>query len=241
MYFSDTTNKDGIVQEIDDLCLSDTVTYSLATKARRINAALDRYEFLAITSDGTWEYDDKNNTDLPVASTNLVSGQRDYSLPGFSDELFGIEKILAADPAGNIRELYPVNLNSRMSRNIWETTPATPGVPYRYEKFGESILLDAVPNYNYSSGLKIVVKRRGVRFTAADTLTRPGIPSIHHMYLAHHASLPYLLASPSIPSSKKNDIAALIQQEEESIKEYYSKRAADEPTRIIFKRYRSSR
>lgn len=202
---------------------------------------MDRYEFLAITSDGTWEYDDKNNTDLPIATTNLVSGQRGYSLPGFNDEIFQIVKVLAADPAGNIRELYPVSLNDRRSRNIWETTPATPGTPYRYEKFADTIMLDGVPNYNYSGGLKIVVKRRGIRFTANDTTTRPGIPSIHHMYLAMHASLPYLIASPSIPSAKKNDIAALVQQEEDSIKEYYAKRAADEPTKITLKRYRSSR
>ncbi|MEA2036879.1 MAG: hypothetical protein U9O94_05185 [Nanoarchaeota archaeon] len=58
----------------------------------------------------------------------------------------------------------------------------------------------------------------------------PGIPSIHHLYLARYASLPYLIEK-NLP--QKNSIAALIQEDERSIIKYFSYRDKDTRSRII--------
>lgn len=34
---------------------------------------------LATTADGTWAFDDSNHEDLPIITTDLKTGQRDYS------------------------------------------------------------------------------------------------------------------------------------------------------------------
>lgn len=57
----------------------------------------------------------------------------------------------------------------------------------------------------------------------------PGIPIVHHQYLAYHASLPYLIEK-KLP--QKNDIASLIQIEEQNIKKYWSQRDKDLSKRL---------
>ena len=63
-----------------------------------------------------------------------------------------------------------------------------------------------------------------------ETSKVPGIPVIHHPYLARYASLPYL-----IEKGKKqvNAIAQLIKEDEESIEEYFSYRDKDIPKTMI--------
>ena len=53
----------------------------------------------------------------------------------------------------------------------------------------------------------------------------PGIPSIHHTFLARHASLPFL-AEKKLP--QLNSIAQLLAKDEKEIKEYFNQRNKDE-------------
>ena len=53
----------------------------------------------------------------------------------------------------------------------------------------------------------------------------PGIPSIHHTFLARHASLPFL-AEKKLP--QLNSIAQLLAKDERDIKEYFNQRNKDE-------------
>lgn len=65
--------------------------------------------------------------------------------------------------------------------------------------------------------------------TFVKTSKIPGIPTIHHPYLARHASLPFLIEK-SLP--QMGDILAQIQRDEDSILEYFSNREKDIPTRL---------
>jgi len=58
----------------------------------------------------------------------------------------------------------------------------------------------------------------------------PGVPVIHHPYLARHASLPYLIEK-ELPSA--GSIATLLQQDERAIEEYFSQRDKDVKKRMI--------
>jgi len=61
----------------------------------------------------------------------------------------------------------------------------------------------------------------------------PGIPVIHHPYLARQASLPFLIAN---EMGRKNDIASLIQTDEVAILKYWAHRDKDTRSQMTFKR-----
>ena len=103
MNYSDTTNKDGIIQTIEELCdLGDTYISGDSTRLKQFTARINRVSSLVWhiihKATGNWQYDDNNNTDLPFATTNLVLGQRRYTLP--SDALT-IQRIEIKDENGN--------------------------------------------------------------------------------------------------------------------------------------------
>ena len=199
MQFNDTSNLTGLIQECERICLLGTagitgVTNQLKNFTVRLNMALDRFFTIALTHDGVWQFDDTNYTDLPIGTTNLVSGQQDYS---FASDVISVEKVLCKDSAGNWVELYPVDDSESRSnigaRNIWLLPSNNSGTPLRYDKFAASIFLDPIPNYNSTNGLKVVFKRNASKFVSSDTTKEPGIPSLFHPYLAKVASLPYLM------------------------------------------------
>lgn len=144
MQFSDTLNASGLIQACERITqLGDTGISNnpalLKSFTFRLNQALDRFVSLLLGADGTWQWDDSNYEDFPIGVTNLVSGQYDYI---FASDVLGIEKVLAADPAGSWLELVPVDLHERRlaSRNIWQR-PGSVGIPTSYDKFGTSFCL----------------------------------------------------------------------------------------------------
>lgn len=219
MDFSNSTTLDGVIQEIDRICGSTDNTYSLKAKTARVNQALDRFFALALNEDGDWQFDDANQTDLPIGVANLVSGQSDYS---FASELLMVTKVLCKDAAsGNWNELQLVDQTEPQSRQIWTLPSGNSGAPYRYDIIANSIILDPIPNYNSTSGLKVVFKRNAVKFVSTDTTTDPGIPSLFHPYLCRYAALPFLIEN-RLPQAQ--GVAQFVQQDEEAIKDFMSNR-----------------
>ena len=234
MKISDHTLEDAIFQEIDRICGTDDTNYTILAKIARYNQALDRFVSIALTCDYTWTFDDLNKGDLPIGTANLVSGQQDYE---FADEILVVNKVLVKNAsAGDWVELKPVNMADKDSEYIW-TKPSTDiGIPIYYQKFAHSLLLRPIPNYASTGGLKVVFKRNAVKIvetdldSSDDLSTECGVPSIFHPSICRMASLPYLIEK-SLP--QKNDIATLIQRDEQLIKEYFSTRSGD--TRNVIK------
>lgn len=234
MEFSNSTTEGGIIQEIDRICGTSDNTYSLKAKTARVNQALDRFVALALQSDDEWQWDDVNQTDLPIATANVVSGQYDYS---FASELLSVTKLLIADSAGNFSELPQVDQYDWGARNIFIQPSGNSGTPNKYDVVGNSILLDPVPNYSYTAGLKVVFKRNAIKFTSTDTTTEPGIPVLFHPYLCRYASLPFLIEK-KLP--QRGDVAAQIAVDEATIVDFMANRDRTRPTRVI-PRARSAR
>jgi len=243
MQFSNTTTLDGLIQECERICLLGTAGISGSTNqlknfTARLNQSLDRFFTVALTHDGNWQFDDSNYTDLPIGVANLVSGQQDYS---FASDLLSVVKVLAKDSNGNWSELTPVDQSQSganvYAKNIWTLPTGNSGTPSRYDKFANSILLDPIPNYNSTGGLKVNFKRNASKFASTDTTKEAGIPSLFHPYLARVASLPYLMEH---NMDNMGNVNALILQDEAMIKEYMSKRIGDERN-VISVRSRSSR
>lgn len=227
MQFNDTTTEEGIIQEINRICGATDNTYSLKAKTARANQALDRFFYIALTSDGTWQFDDTNYTDLPIGVTNLVSGQYDYA---FASDVLMVEKVLVKDSSGNWSEIPSVDITQSEANNLWELTTGNSGTPVRYDKFANSILLDPIPNYNSTGGLKVVFKRNASKFVSTDTTKSPGIPSLFHEYICRYASLPFLIEK---GLRQANGIAQQIQIDEDAIKKFFGLRERDVKRRLI--------
>jgi hypothetical protein len=192
----------------------------LADKARRSNSALSDYVGIALNSDDRWNFDDKNNVDLPIGTTDLASGQNDYSL---DSTVLKVIKVELKDEEGKWTELQPIDRNDT---NIPYDELFSTGTPKYYDKFANSAFLFPTPDYDADESLRVWFQRDASYFTASDTTKQPGIPSIFHKYIALKVSEPYLR-----DNKKENYVSVrneIQKYEEERIPEFYAKRNKDE-------------
>lgn len=228
LQFNDTTDELGIVQEMDTICNSNSTNHPLKVKARRVNAALDSYIALALRYDNFSQFDDKNFSDLPISTFDLFSGQRSYKITDDENgnEIIKVHKVFVKNSTtGDFIELDYVDESDKSSTEmLLDNTSQTTGIPKKYNWFANSIFFDPIPSYSSDEGVKIIYQRTSSYFTSTDTTKEPGIPGVHHLYIARKASLPYLVEN---GRSNKNDIAELIRQDEEDIKEYFINRSKD--------------
>lgn len=189
--FNDTSTNNGLVQiyELEaGLNLGDISgdTTLLKQFAVEVNATLDDYFAIGIQASGTWQLDDSNHTKNPEITTNLVSGQRNYSftVDEQSNLILDIFKVMVADSNGTFHEIFPIDKQSdRDTQAFYDgTNPA--GFPQYYDKTGNSISFDYLPNYNYTNGVKVFINREGSYFVYSDTTKKPGVPGLHHRYFA---------------------------------------------------------
>lgn len=173
--FSDTTNLDGIVEDIDFACDTNSTSYPLKDKARNVNKWYLRAIAWWFEASPIWEWDDKNSTTLPVARTTLFVGQQDYSIP---TDILRLQKVTILDAQGNEVELHPVSFDEFKRRTL-DANP-TNGIPSVYCLRGDSILLDQRPatgQVTLSNGLNLYISRDPDLFTSGDTTQTVSLPS----------------------------------------------------------------
>lgn len=250
--FSSTTSKNGLIQLIERKCgFTDGMisgnTTRLAYFTADINAALDELTVLAIKASGTWQWDDSNQTDYPIVTTNIVSGQRDYAFTtdGSSNLILEIHRAFVANSAGIFSEIRAVDVETNLdiigvtepSGSLHTTGVSTftdgrnsTGIPYRYDKLGNALFLDPVPNYNYTNGFKLYVSREGSYFVVSDTTKKAGIPGIFHELLAIIPSWKY-----AVDNNKANANGLLLQinDKKREFEAYYTRRDRDTKKRLI--------
>lgn len=112
MVFNDTTNKNGLIQECETwLFGSDYGAISgnssmLLTFTRLLNYGLDVTVGEILKTDGKWQYDDSNNTDLPIATTTLTAGLQNYTLDLSHLKIHGVDVL---DSEGNYQPLKQID------------------------------------------------------------------------------------------------------------------------------------
>jgi hypothetical protein len=186
--YSDTTNKDGLLQKLED-CLGfndGDITGNSVLKTKftgKINSALDEIFAIALKTLG-WNVDDLNWTHDPFITTNLVSGQRDYHFSTDEDGslILGIYKVMVANSSGVFYELTPVDIQKNAPNSMIDGQNLT-GSPNSYDKTGNGIFLDLIPNYSYTDGIKIFIDREPTYFLVSDTTKLAGVDGLCHDYL----------------------------------------------------------
>lgn len=235
MQFNDSTNSQGIVQDVYFEVGANSTSYPIADLTRNANAALDWATVLILEADGKWQFDDQNQTDLLIGYTDLISGQQDYS---FDDDFLVLSKpIQILNPDGvNWTELVPVDDTELVSQS---------GVPYQYNKLGNSFLLDPIPNYNWryanegKYGIKAYFQRGMSYFTTTDTTKEPGFAKHLHKFVSVYCQYAYAKAKglKKLPQIEK-DLLVFTGNKHlggnavGSIQRHYASRGKDKPGRI---------
>ncbi len=212
MQFYDDTNKQGICQEVDELCDSTDTSYPRVSKTRRANSAYKKVVNWLINTDGFWEFDDTNKTDHPRGKGTLVEGQEDYT---FASDYLQISEIDILDKDGityrRIRPLDHMELGDQSPDEYFGLeTNGSPkkGLPEYFDLVSDdSFRLYPAPSATYctlANGIRIWFKRNPTAFTVAsgttaDT-TEPG-------FAVHHEILAYMIAVPYCMSYKKDRVA----------------------------------
>ena len=126
-----------------------------ATLLILVNNAYERVVSLIMQSDGRWEWDDSNQSDQPIATTTITSGQQDYSL---AVTHLAITRVEMKYTDGIWRFLYPVDKGDT-PHDVLNNYYGLSGVPVYYDKLGVSIFLYPNPNFTQAASLKVYFKR----------------------------------------------------------------------------------
>lgn len=198
--FSDTTNLHGLMQRYEK-AIGVRYGYVSSNQDRRrefasyTRTAWDTYLQLAFRSSGTWQYDDSNHEDFPFIKTNLVDGQRDYTFVTDKNGnlILDIYKVavLPSATATLFEEIYPVDQQTKEKAYDLTAENTAEGTPFQYDKTANGILLDPIPSYNATKGLKAYINREASYFTESDTTKMPGCPGIHHDYFFLRPAMEY--------------------------------------------------
>lgn len=237
LQYNDTSTYRGLVQmyereigaNLGDVSGS---TSRLKTFTADANLAMDDYIAMAIQASGTWKLDDSNHTDFPEILTDIVAGQREYLF--LTDEngnaILDIYKVYAKEGASSaFKLLESYDSDSETEVSTFTDGQNSTGFPQKYDKLANSIRFDVVPSVNVTNGLKVSINREGSYFLHTDTTKKPGYPGVHHKYF-------YL--KPALDYARRNTLTSYPRIEgemmklEREIKEYFDRRAKDEPQRL---------
>lgn len=217
------SNADGqdIVSLIGDITGIDT-TVEIKQITRAVNAANRKIWTWIFNSYGGWQYDDSNNTDMPVAKAKLEANQQKYTLP---TEALTIKALEYKNSGGDWVKLNSVpveRINQFLSENEWHDTPSEPAY---YSVTGRVIKLYPASDTERADGLRIQFDRGSTSFASTDTTKTPGFSSEFHDSLATGAAY-FIGINKTLPNWE------LIRTEwmdaEQRIKDFYQKKWDEE-------------
>lgn len=206
MQYSDTTNKSGLLQEVEFWTgLGDgTSTADATLKAQitsRLNRAYDAIMPLLLSYGDKMRWDDTNHTDHPIGTANIVSGTRDYEFLADDNSVSILNitdvMILESSTSTEYKQLKRLTLDMPEALRAMSPNPTDTGVPWAFLEKDNVVFLYPKPNYSATSGLKLFFERTADYFTTSDTTQTPGIPAPFHHLLALYASLDWLLVNKS--------------------------------------------
>lgn len=214
-----------IVNSIYIKTKTNSTSFPAADMLISINNAYDRVASLIMNSDNRWQWDDTNQTDLPIATTDLVSGQQDYSMAVSHLKILRVE--CAITSAGTtFQKLEPYD-QSDESESLTQQATQT-GIPYRYDNLGVSLFLDPKPNYNCTAGLKVYFQRGPASFTSGEVTTgtkQPGFTSLYHDLIPLWVAYNYAIDNGL--NSANGYLNEIMRKEKELVSDYSSRNRED--------------
>jgi len=218
-----------IVNKIYFLTQTTSANFPAADMLIAVNNAYERVVSLIMQTDGRWEWDDDNNTDLPIATTTLTADQQDYTL---SVTHLNLTRVEVKDESGLWRPLTPISQSDFRGIALSEFMK-TSGQPQYYDKLGPSIFLYPAPDYTQAASLKLSFQRTPALFTSGEVTTGTKIPGFNPLY---HTLIPLWVAHDYFLSKGlHNRIPPLqveIDRHEQQLQSDYETRSRDEQLRL---------
>lgn len=206
MQYNNTTDKNGIIQLQEHYTgLGSGGISGNTDKLREFtiynNKALKQIWTWIFESYGGWLFDDTNQTDFPIVTTTLKSGQSDYALEA---EASAVRNVEVKDTGGNWRKLLPITLDEITNISSETEFLNDNNVPRYYRLHGGSIILYPAPNYTQSASLKVYYDRGFLEFSYSDTTKEPGFAKEFHEAVAVGGALEWLsIHKPDAPITGK--------------------------------------
>ncbi len=231
LYFSSSGDGQGIVEQVRSFMRVDSTQWPVAKIVASVNNYLDLVTGFAIGADRRFQFDNTNQTKLPIGTTNLVANQANYSF--LTDEqgnqIVTLTRIDIQDPNGVWRQLKLIDQVDITGFGL-DSTLATPTLPMYYDKVADNIIrLYPAPATSVSNGLKFYFQRTGPYFTAASTTTTTGFSALLDRGFIMSAALDGAI---TLGLSNLNTIEGEMQKEHTKLIQYFADRDNDQDTRI---------
>lgn len=223
MKISQTTTNDGIFQDIDFICGTDSTSYPLTDKARNATRHYQKAIIDVLKACGKHQ----GTSDLTSTDT-LVNGTQTYTLPA---DFLGLEAVEVKDAAGNWVRLRQID-KFELLRTITDHRD-TPGMPIEYDVSGGNVTLYPAPatgSVTMSNGIKYHYQGEVATFASTDTSPEPAIPEPFHRIVSVGASCDYLLTNAT--TDKYDRWRQEYEQLRTEMRNYLNSRNQDLPNRI---------
>jgi len=226
-------NYSTLTADVDFLCGSTSASYPIADKTRNINISYQRVATLIWQADGTWNYDDANNTDSPIAYRTIANASASYLIPTTA---LRVRQVEIKDGQGDWQVLNPITYDEiGISPEEYLTGG---GLPVRYLLDGNEIRLFPAPktgDVTMTSGLAVRLSRAPTEFATSATTATPGFPASFHRILAYDAAIDFE------QEPRKREFLLLQRDRlEKGLTRFYQGRSDDHPS-IIRPKNRNAR
>jgi len=237
MILSETTTRQGLIQDCETLTgLGDKAISGNAIRRKEFVRLLNTRYRMADTeiwkAVGDWDFDDSNQTDLPICTTTLVDSQADYSLPSTARK---IDRVEVKDANSNWNLVGQID-KSEFPTQAMSEFRETDGLPKYYDLVGNSLYLYPAPDETLASttsALRLYASRDIVAFSttinATTNAVEPGFDNHFHRYVSLGASYDWCLTK---GLKKTPQLKQQVDEMAFNIQTYYGARNRDEGTRF---------
>lgn len=216
-----------IIDRITFYTSLDENIYLASDRLVAINNSYDKLHSIILDSQDEWDFDDSNNTELPIATTDLLANTDIYAIP---DTLYRLNKVEINYGSGFIKAL-PLDLNENFLSEDELLARASSSTPY-YRIFGQTIQFYPKPTAEVSNGLKLYYDRAITHFTSDEYTAgtaKPGLDQLWHDYISLGASVDGAI---KYSLSNLNVLETKLQEMEQRIRRYYGKKTTDRKVKI---------
>ncbi len=246
MQFSDASNLQGLIQDITFWTGMDTTAYATKDRTRNINRWYYDVFTKILQTEGAWEFDDTDKTDLAQLTATLTADQEDYELPkSLATNSYTLQ---GGSTAGGILKIHRVEVKD--AGGIWqkldqfdqrdikgslEEFMKNSGMPRYYDFRGNSVFLKPAPasgQVTLTAGLKLYISRELYTFTDADTTREPGFAENFHRILSLGASKDWFDAKPGTGGDRAERVEKRLAELMDGLVKHYGARNADRTPRI---------
>jgi len=173
--------------------ITDTAQFPIIEFTRYANNRYREADSLIWQHTGTWEYDDSNYANFPIATKDIVADRQDYEIPSVARK---IDRAEVLDVNGDYQLLYPMDKSQIGEQSMTEFL-STSGLPRYYDVIARSLFLYPAPSASdvtTSEGIKLYFTRDIDEFAITDTSTEPGFDNHFHRLISLGSAYDYCMA-----------------------------------------------